>query len=363
MSRVFNFSAGPAMLPEAVLERVQEEFLEWNGQGASVMELSHRGKPFMALAEQAEQDLRDLLAIPDGYSVLFLQGGATAQFSAVPLNLANGDDKLRKADYAITGHWSVKAAKDAARFVEVNEVCNTAENKFTSVPNVSDWTLDPTADYIHITPNETIAGVEFDWLPETDKPIVADLSSSILSRPLDVGKYDVIYAGAQKNIGPAGITIVIVRNDLMGNCASNAPRLMDYKVMAESDSMSNTPPTLAWYISALVFKWLKKQGGLSVMQDINQRKAKKLYDYIDNSNGFYYNPVAMGVRSLMNVPFILKNSDLDTKFLADSHEVGLHALKGHRSVGGMRASIYNAMPEAGVDALIAFMDQFKTQHS
>lgn len=363
MSRIFNFSAGPAMLPEAVLKQVQGEFLEWDGQGASVMELSHRGKPFMALAEQAEQNLRELLAIPDDYSVLFLQGGATTQFSAAPLNLASGEGTSGKADYAVTGHWGVKAAKDAARFVEVNEVCNTADNKFTSVPDASDWNLSADADYVHITPNETIAGVEFDWLPETDKPIVADLSSTILSRPLDIQKYGVIYAGAQKNIGPAGITIVIVRNDLMGNCATNAPRLMDYKVMAESDSMSNTPPTLAWYISALVFEWLKEQGGLSAMQEINQRKANKLYDYIDNSGGFYTNPVANNVRSLMNVPFILNDSDLDAQFLAESHASGLHALKGHRSVGGMRASIYNAMPEAGIDALIAFMEKFKGQNA
>ena len=363
MSRIFNFAAGPAMLPEAVLKQVQGEFLEWDGQGASVMELSHRGKPFMSVAEQAEQDLRDLLAVPDDYSVLFLQGGATTQFSAVPLNLSSGEGKSGKADYAVTGHWGVKAVKDAARFVEVNEVCNTSDSKFTLVPDANEWNLSDDADYVHITPNETIAGVEFDWLPETNKPIVADMSSTILSRPLDVQKYGIIYAGAQKNIGPAGITIVIVRNDLLGNCAATAPRLMDYKVMAESDSMSNTPPTLAWYISALVFKWLKEQGGLSAMQDVNQRKANKLYDYIDSSDGFYTNPVAKNARSLMNVPFILKNSDLDAQFLSDSHEAGLHALKGHRSVGGMRASIYNAMPEAGIDALIAFMDQFKSQNA
>ena len=360
MSRIFNFAAGPAMLPEAVLKQVQAEFLEWNDQGASVMELSHRGKPFLAVAEQAEQDLRDLLAIPNDYTVLFLQGGATTQFSAVPLNLGGVNGK---ADYAVTGHWGVKAVKDAARFVEVNEVCNTAETKFTSVPKASEWNLSDDADYVHITPNETIAGVEFDWLPETDKPIVADMSSTILSRPLDVSKYGVIYAGAQKNIGPAGITIVIVRNDLMGNCATTAPRLLDYKVMAESDSMSNTPPTLAWYISSLVFKWLKEQGGLAGMQAINERKAAKLYDYIDSSEGFYTNPVAVDARSIMNVPFIIHNSDLDAQFLADSQAAGLHALKGHRSVGGMRASIYNAMPEAGIDALIDFMDSFKGQHS
>lgn len=360
MSRVFNFSAGPAMLPEPVLQQVQNEFLEWQGQGASVMELSHRGKPFMALAEQAEQDLRDLLAIPDDYAVLFLQGGATTQFSAVPLNLL-GDKRV--ADYAVTGHWGVKAVKDAARFAEVNEVVNTSDSKFTTVPAAADWQLSDDAAYLHITPNETIAGVEFDWLPETKAPIVADLSSTILSRPLDIEKYGVIYAGAQKNIGPSGITIVIVRKDLMGNCQADAPRLLDYQVMAETDSMSNTPPTFAWYVAALVFQWVKQQGGLEAMAELNERKASKLYDYIDNSGGFYTNPVDRDARSWMNVPFILQDSELDQAFLAESHAAGLHALKGHRSVGGMRASIYNAMPEEGIDALIAFMQQFKQQNS
>ncbi len=324
------------------------------------MELSHRGKPFMAVAEQAEQDLRDLLGISDNYSVLFLQGGATTQFSAVPLNLL-GD--AVKADYAVTGHWGEKAVKDAKRFCDVNEVVNTKTSNFTSVPAASEWNLSDDAAYVHITPNETIAGVEFSWLPETDKPIVADMSSTILSRPLDVEKYGVIYAGAQKNIGPAGITIVIVRNDLMGQCSAQAPRLLDYKVMAESDSMSNTPPTLAWYISALVFKWLKEQGGLAAMAERNERKAQKLYDYIDDSAGFYTNPVNVDARSIMNVPFIIQNSELDASFLAESHAAGLHALKGHRSVGGMRASIYNAMPEEGIDALIDFMQRFKSSRS
>lgn len=360
MSRVYNFSAGPATLPEAVLKQVQQEMLEWQGQGASVMELSHRGKPFMALAEQAETDLRELMGIPDNYSVLFLQGGATGQFSAIPLNLLG--DKT-KADYAVTGHWGVKAVKDGKCFAEVNEVVNTADNKFTSFPDPSSWQLSDDAAYLHITTNETIAGVESYDLPETDKPIVADMSSTILSREFDVSKYGVIYAGAQKNIGPAGITIVIVRNDLLGNFKANAPRLMDWQVMAESDSMSNTPPTFAWYLSALVFAYLKEQGGVAAMEEVNIRKAQKLYDYIDNSGGFYTNPVEISARSRMNVPFILQNSDLDAQFLTDSHAAGLHALKGHRSVGGMRASIYNAMPEAGIDALIAFMEQFKKANS
>lgn len=360
MSRVFNFSAGPAILPEAVLKQVQSEFLEWNGTGASVMEVSHRGKPFMAMAEQTEQDLRDLMAIPDNYKVLFLQGGATTQFSAIPLNLAGAN---KKADYAHTGHWSKKAIADAKRFVEVNVVVDTSAANYTTVPEAQDWQLNADASYLHITPNETIAGVEFDWLPETDVPIVADLSSTILSRPIDVSKYALIYAGAQKNIGPAGITIVIVRDDLLGDFPDNEPRLMDYQVMAESDSMSNTPPTFAWYLSGLVFKWLKQQGGLTAMAEINQRKAAKLYDYVDNSDKFYSNPIEIKSRSWMNVPFILKNSELDAEFLSQSHAAGLHALKGHRSVGGMRASIYNAMPEAGIDALIGFMQDFKKSNS
>ena len=356
MSRIFNFSAGPAALPEAVLKDVQAEMLEWNGTGASVMEVSHRGKPFMETAAKAEQDLRDLMGIPDNYKVLFLQGGATAQFSAIPLNLKFLGGK---ADYAHTGHWSKKAIADAKRFVDVNVVCDTSEEGYKHVPNSADWNLSDDAAYVHITPNETIAGVEFDWLPETDKPICADLSSTILSRKVDVSKYGIIYAGAQKNIGPAGLTIVIARDDLIGNFPSDAPRLMDYDVMAGSDSMNNTPPTFGWYLAGKVFAWLKNNGGVDAMAKINQVKAQKLYDYIDGSGGFYTNPVAVDNRSQMNVPFILANADLDAAFLEQSHAAGLHALKGHRSVGGMRASIYNAMSPAGVDALIDFMDSFK----
>ena len=353
---MYNFSAGPAMLPEAVLKQVQSEMMEWQGQGASVMELSHRGKPFMALAEQAESDLRELMNIPDDYKVLFLQGGATAQFSAVPLNLL-GDKPV--ADYAVTGHWGVKAVKDAQRFCQVNEVVNTNESTFTSFPSPETWKLSDGAAYLHITTNETIAGVESYELPETDKPIVADMSSTILSREFDVSQYGVIYAGAQKNIGPAGLTIVIVREDLMGHASASIPRLMDWKVMAETDSMSNTPPTFAWYLSTLVFDYLKQQGGIAAMEEVNKRKASKLYNYIDNSDGFYTNPVDVDARSNMNVPFILSNNSLDAQFLTESHTAGLHALKGHRSVGGMRASIYNAMPESGIDALIEFMEDFK----
>lgn len=359
MSRIFNFSAGPAALPEAVLSQVQAEMLEWNGSGASVMELSHRGKPFMAAAEQAEQDLRDLMAIPNNYKVLFLQGGATMQFSAIPLNLL-GDKSI--ANYAHTGHWSKKAIADAKRFCDVKVVCDTSEEGYKHVPSASDWDIDPQGAYLHVTPNETIAGVEFEWLPDVDMPIVADLSSTILSRPIDVSKYGLIYAGAQKNIGPAGLTIVIVREDLLGQFKADAPRLLDYQVMAESDSMSNTPPTFAWYLAGLVFKRLKEQGGLEAVAQLNRAKASKLYDYIDNSEGFYTNPVAVADRSLMNVPFILADSGLDADFLAQSHAAGLHSLKGHRSVGGMRASIYNAMPMEGIDALIDFMTKFKASN-
>ena len=360
MSRIYNFSAGPAVLPQAVLNDVQAELLEWNGTGASVMEVSHRGAPFMQTAAQAEQDLRDLLHIPDNYKVLFLQGGATTQFSAVPLNLAG---RGGRADYALTGHWSKKAVADAKRFIDVDLVCDTTEEGYKHVPAVAQWQLNDAAKYLHITPNETIAGVEFDWLPETDVPIVADLSSSILSRPIDVSRYGVIYAGAQKNIGPAGLTIVIVRDDLIGNFPKDEPRLLDYQVMAESDSMSNTPPTFAWYLAGKVFAWLKEQGGVDAIEAINRAKAEKLYSYIDNSDEFYTNPIAIENRSRMNVPFILRDSALDADFLKQSHAAGLHSLKGHRSVGGMRASIYNAMGLEGVDALLDFMQSFKAAHS
>lgn len=359
MSRIFNFSAGPAALPSAVLEQVREELMDWSGTGASVMEVSHRGKPFMAAAAQAEQDLRDLMGIPENYRVLFLQGGATSQFSAIPLNLKFLGGK---ADYAHTGHWGKKAIADAKRFINVNVACDTSAEGYKHVPAANEWKLSDDAAYVHITPNETIAGVEFDWLPETDAPICADLSSTILSREIDVSKYGVIYAGAQKNIGPAGLTIVIVRDDLVGHFPDNAPRLMDYQVMAESDSMNNTPPTFAWYLAGKVFSWLKENGGVSAMAKINQEKAARLYSYIDNSDGFYTNPVAIDNRSQMNVPFILADDALDAPFLEQSHSAGLHALKGHRSVGGMRASIYNAMGLDGVDALIDFMDSFKSNN-
>ncbi|MFP4154205.1 MAG: 3-phosphoserine/phosphohydroxythreonine transaminase [Halothiobacillaceae bacterium] len=355
MARVFNFSAGPAMLPAEVLERAREEMMDWQGTGMSVMEMSHRGKAFVSIAEQAEADLRELLAIPDNYKVLFLQGGASTQFAAVALNL-KGD--AASADYFNTGHWSEKAIKEGKRFIGVNVVADTKPGKYTSLPKPEELQFDPEAAYVHYTPNETIAGVEFPYVPQTGEvPLVADMSSTILSRPVDVSRFGVIYAGAQKNIGPAGLTIVIVRDDLIGRAETGTPAMLDYKTQADAGSMYNTPPTYGWYMAGLVFKWLKERGGLSAMAETNERKAKKLYDAIDG-NDFYHNPVDPYCRSWMNVPFILKDDALDKTFLAEAAEAGLTTLSGHRSVGGMRASIYNAMPEAGVDALVDFMNDF-----
>jgi len=356
MSSIYNFSAGPAVLPKEVLLQAKEEMLDWQGSGMCVMEMSHRGKEFMSIAAQAERDLRDVLAIPTNYKVLFLQGGASSQFSMVPVNLLAGKTS---ADYINTGAWSKKAISEAKRFCNVNLAASTESNKFTSAPTQDELTLDSAAAYLHYTPNETIGGVEFNYVPDAgDVPLVADLSSTILSRPIDVSKFGVIYAGAQKNIGPAGLTIVIVRDDLIGNAPQTMPSMYDYKIFAESDSMNNTPPTYAWYLSGLVFKWLKDNGGLSAMAEINQRKSVKLYAAIDNS-AFYSNPVDPACRSWMNVPFTLANAELDSIFLEKAEAAGLTTLKGHRSVGGMRASIYNAMPEEGVNALIEFMKDFE----
>jgi phosphoserine aminotransferase len=355
MSRVFNFSAGPAALPEAVLAKAQSELLDWNGAGMSVMEMSHRGKEFVSIAAQAEADLRELMAIPDNYKVLFLQGGASGQFAGIPLNLG-----AKVGDYVITGSWGKKAHKEAGKYITANVVAKA--EPFTSVPPQSEWNLSPDADFLHITPNETIEGVEFPFVPEVDVPVVADFSSTILSRPIDVSKYGVIYAGAQKNIGPSGLVLVIVREDLLGKADPKTPMVWDWQQMADNDSMLNTPPCYGWYMCGLVFQWLKENGGLEKMAEINERKAKKLYDAIDASD-FYANPVAPECRSWMNVPFTLANADLDAQFLAEAKEAGLVTLKGHRSVGGMRASIYNAMPEAGVDALISFMADFETRNA
>jgi len=360
MTRKFNFSAGPAMLPTAVMKRAQQEMLDWNDSGMSVMEMSHRGKEYMSIAGKAEQDLRDIMAIPDNYKVLFLQGGASLQFAMVSLNLL-GDKQ--SADYINTGMWSKKAIAEAKRYCTVNIAGDTSEGGFTTVPAQSELKLNPNAAYVHYTPNETIGGVEFDYIPEPgDVPLIADMSSTILSRSIDVSKFAMIYAGAQKNIGPAGLTIVIIRDDLLGNAAENTPAMLNYETHANNGSMYNTPATYSWYMAGLVFEWIKEQGGLKVMGEVNQRKADKLYAAIDES-GFYANPVPKANRSWMNVPFTLKDADLDANFLAGATEQGLITLKGHRSVGGMRASIYNAMPEEGVDALVAYMKVFEQSQS
>jgi phosphoserine aminotransferase len=359
MARPYNFSAGPAMLPEPVLRQAQQEMLDWHGSGMCVAEMSHRGKEFMAIAEAAETDLRDLLGIPDSYRVLFLQGGASSQFSMVPLNLLRGG---RAADYIKTGSWSKKAIAEAERYCAVQVTDGSVAGRFTSVPSQQDLALSADAVYVHYTPNETIEGVEFPYVPDTgDRPLVADMSSTLLSRPIDVSRYGVIYAGAQKNIGPAGLTLVIVRDDLIGQTLDGTPTMFDYKIHADSGSMYNTPPTYAWYLAGLVFKWLKDIGGLGAMATINERKARALYAAIDDS-AFFSNPVDPACRSRMNIPFTLADPGLDAAFLAGAREAELLTLKGHRSVGGMRASIYNAMPEEGVKALIEFMAEFERKY-
>lgn len=359
MSRVYNFSAGPASLPEDVLKIAQNEMLDWQATGMSVMEMSHRGKAFVSIAEKAEADLREIMKIPENYKVLFLQGGASSQFAAVPINLMGSN---RKADYVLTGQWSKKAIAEAKRYGDINVAASSEDSKFTTVPAQSSWNLSKDAAYLHYTPNETIVGVEFSFVPQVDVPLVADMSSSILSTEIDVSQFGIIYAGAQKNIGPAGLTIVIVRDDLIGKSIDGMPSMLDYKIMADNDSMYNTPPTYAWYLAGLVFNQIKQNGGVAELEKVNRRKAAKLYSAIDNSD-FYSNPVDIECRSLMNVPFILKDAALDGAFLKGAAEVGLQTLKGHRSVGGMRASIYNAMPEAGVDALIDFMKDFEKHNA
>jgi len=361
MGRKYNFSAGPAMVPVEVLERAQKEMSDWNGSGMSVMEMSHRGKEYMSIAQQAEADLREILSIPDNYKVLFLQGGASSQFSMVPMNLLSQAGEA--VDYLNTGAWSKKAIAEAANYADVNVVASSEESNFSDIPAFDSWKRNPDAKYFHYTPNETIGGVEFHWIPEVgDVPLVADMSSTILSRPLDVSKFAVIYAGAQKNMGPAGLTLLIVRDDLVTEPIAGTPAMFSYAIHAKNDSMYNTPPTYVWYLAGLVFQWIKEKGGLSAMAKINQRKAQKLYDAIDASN-FYTSPVDISCRSWMNVPFTLANPDLDGDFLAKAAQQGLLSLKGHRSVGGMRASIYNAMPEAGVDALVSFMQEFEKKNA
>ncbi len=357
---IYNFSAGPAVLPKEVLQQAQAELLDWHGSGMSVMEMSHRGKEFMGIHAQAVADLRELMSIPANYKVLFLQGGGHLQFSMIPLNLLRG--KL-SADYVNTGEWSRKAISEAKKFSYVNVAADNADRNCSYVPAFDTWKLDKNAAYLHYTPNETIGGVEFNWMPQTgDVPLVADMSSNILSRPYDVSKFGLIYAGAQKNIGPAGLVVVIVREDLVGHAPSGLPTMLDYKIHADNDSMYNTPPTYSIYIAGLVFQWLKKNGGVAAMEKINIAKAKLLYDTIDASNGFYNCPVALPDRSRMNVPFTLKDANLDGDFLKQADARGLLQLKGHRSVGGMRASIYNAMPLSGVQALVNFMNEFAKKH-
>ena len=359
MKTVYNFAPGPAMLPRPVMEKAQQEFLDWNGSGMSVMEVSHRSKEFIALAEESERDLREILSIPDNYKVLFLQGGATSQFAMVPMNLLQGG---KTADYVLTGNWSVKAYKEAQRHGQVNVAATSKDQNFMTIPDRETWRLNRDAAYVYICSNETIGGIEFQEFPDVgDIPLVADMTSHALSRPVDVSKFGIIIAGSQKNIGPAGLVLVIIRDDLIGEESKTLPTLMDYAHMAASESMSNTPPTFSWYMAALVFKWIKQQGGLAAMEKNAVARSDKLYAAIDASD-FYNNPADKRYRSRMNVPFTLADDSLDAKFLTEAKAAGLEALKGHRSVGGMRASIYNAMPMAGIDALLAFMQEFESKN-
>ena len=359
MSRAFNFSAGPAMLPEDVLKQAAAEMLDWNGSGQSVMEMSHRGKEFISIADTAEADFRELMGIPANYKVLFLQGGATLQFAMIPLNLLHGK---QSADYIYTGEWSKKAIKEAKLFCDAKVIASSEDKNFTYAPGQQEWKLNKDAAYFHYTANETIGGVEFHWTPKTgDVPLVCDMSSNFMSKPVDVTKYGLIYGGAQKNIGPAGLTIVIVRDDLIGKAQAKTPAMLDYKLHADNGSMYNTPPTYAIYVAGLVFKWLKGIGGLAAIEKKNIEKAALLYDFLDGSS-FFKNPVRKEDRSRMNIPFTLKNPDLDDEFLKGAKSRGMIQLKGHRSVGGMRASIYNAMPIEGVKTLVEYMKEFEVKH-
>jgi phosphoserine aminotransferase len=355
--RVFNFAAGPAALPIEVLEQAREELTDWRGSGMSVMEISHRSKAFIGVAAQAEADLRELLSIPANYKVLFMQGGATGMFSAIPMNLTGPEHTI---DFVNTGSWSKKAIGEAKRYAKAVVVADAGGN-YTSVPSQSGWKLSAGASYLHYCANETIGGVEFPFVPEVAVPLVCDMSSTILSRPIDVSRFGLIYAGAQKNIGPAGICVVIVRDDLIGHARPGTPSVWDFKAMADEGSMLNTPPTFAWYLAGLVFQWIKRQGGLNGMLLRNRAKAELLYRTIDD-NQFYRNPVEVQSRSWMNVPFTLAKPELDATFISEAKSAGLTNLEGHRSVGGMRASIYNAVPLEGVKALTDFMLQFARRH-
>jgi phosphoserine aminotransferase len=347
-------------MPVEVLEKAKWELVNWKDAGMSVMEMSHRGEEFVRIADEAEADLRKLLEIPKSYRVLFLQGGATLHFSGVPMNLLRG---RKLADYVHTGEWSKKAIEAAKKFCEVNVAASSADRNFTYVPKQKSWKLSADAAYVHVCTNETIGGVEYHWTPDTGNvPLVADMSSHILSKPFDVSKFGLIYAGAQKNIGPAGLVVVIAREDLLGHAMPSTPNVLDYKAMAEADSMINTPPTFSVYLAGLTFKWLLERGGLAAVEKVNIRKSRMLYEYLDGQD-FYSNPVAKEDRSRMNVPFTLRDAKLDGKFLAEAEARGLSQLKGHRSVGGMRASIYNAMPIEGVEALVQFMEEFRAANA
>jgi phosphoserine aminotransferase len=354
--RVYNFSAGPSMLPLAVLEKVRDQLINYEGTGQSVMEMSHRSKAFETIIEDAEKNLRDIMEIPDNYKVLFLQGGGTLQFSMIPLNLLRNS---KKADYVVTGTWAKKAYKEACRFGDIKVVASSEADKFTWIPKITKEDIRSDADYVYITTNNTIYGTAYNYIPETgDIPLVADMSSNILSTPIDVSKFGVIWAGAQKNIGPAGVTIVIIREDLIGFAGEEAPAYLDFQIHSDNGSMYNTPPCFSIYVAGEVFKHIKETGGLKAMEQRNVEKANMLYDYIDNSQ-LYRCPVVKEDRSLMNVVFVTGNADLDKKFVAQANEAGLINLSGHRSIGGMRASIYNAMPKEGVEALIEFMKKFE----
>lgn len=352
---IYNFSAGPAVLPQDVLIEAAREMTDWHGSGMSVMEMSHRGREFMSIAADAEADLRELLAIPSNYKVLFLQGGGHSQFSMVPLNLLG---ERKSIDFVVTGHWGKLALKEAHRFAEVNVAASGEDSQFTTIPPQSGWKRDPGAAYLHYVSNETIGGVQFPYIPESDVPLVCDMSSDFLSRPVDVSRFGLIFAGAQKNVGPAGLTLVIIREDLLGHVRPGTPTMFDYRVHADADSMYNTPPTYAIYMAGLVFRWLKAQGGLKGIAARNAEKAALLYQAIDASNGFYRCPVDKPYRSQMNVPFRLPSEALEAQFVESAAAAGLVQLKGHRSVGGMRASIYNAMPLEGVRTLVRFMNDF-----
>ncbi|HEX5796755.1 MAG TPA: 3-phosphoserine/phosphohydroxythreonine transaminase [Candidatus Saccharimonadales bacterium] len=354
--RVYNFSAGPAMLAESVLKRAAEEISDYRDHGMSVMEMSHRSSEFIEIAEETEKDLRELMKIPDNYKVLFLQGGASGQFAAIPMNLSAEDDT---ADYILSGLWSKKAAKEAAKYLEVNIAASN--DPFIGVAEPDSWKLSDKPAYVHITPNETINGVAFNFTPDVDVPLVADISSMILSEPINVSKYGVLYAGAQKNIGPAGLTIVIVRDDLLNKARSNTPMIWNWSEKSISGSMLNTPPTYSWYLAGLVLRWLKAKGGVEAAAEANKKKSEKLYGYIDGSD-FYTNNIKPKFRSKMNVVFTLPDDGLDKLFAEQAHAKGLKNLEGHRSIGGMRASLYNAMPEAGVDILIKFMKEFEKRY-